>query len=158
MIAIGAIYSYVIPVDSLNESQQVHVLQAVPLVVTTFLLFKDVFGRSPGKLVFRMRIVKFKNQNHVPNPLALIFRNVFLLFGIIEPLVLLSNKNHQRIGDMLAGTLVVIPATHKKIFTDEDLIGNPVDDLSQPSECVACGATIPANESKCPKCGWSYKH
>jgi hypothetical protein len=24
-------------------------------------------------------------------------------------------------------------------------------------ECLDCGAAIEANESKCPKCGWSYK-
>jgi hypothetical protein len=27
----------------------------------------------------------------------------------------------------------------------------------QPSQCMSCGATIPAGESRCPKCGWSYK-
>ena len=24
-------------------------------------------------------------------------------------------------------------------------------------ECLACGATIPANSSTCPQCGWSYE-
>jgi len=27
----------------------------------------------------------------------------------------------------------------------------------QPTQCMSCGATIPPRESRCPKCGWSYK-
>ncbi|VTS03316.1 unnamed protein product [Gemmata massiliana] len=30
------------------------------------------------------------------------------------------------------------------------------DDVSEPSVCVACRGSIPAGESKCPQCGWSY--
>ena len=31
------------------------------------------------------------------------------------------------------------------------------DDLSEPCQCVSCGAEIPEGVDKCPSCGWSYK-
>ena len=30
------------------------------------------------------------------------------------------------------------------------------DDVSEPAACVACRGLIPAGESWCPQCGWSY--
>ena len=33
----------------------------------------------------------------------------------------------------------------------------PVDDTSSPSNCLACGKTIPAGIDGCPGCGWSYR-
>ena len=32
----------------------------------------------------------------------------------------------------------------------------PSDDLTEPTECLACGQRIPAGAAKCPSCGWSY--
>lgn len=34
---------------------------------------------------------------------------------------------------------------------------SPERDDAEPTECVACGETIPSGRDKCPKCGWSYK-
>jgi hypothetical protein len=31
------------------------------------------------------------------------------------------------------------------------------DDLSEATECLECGRTIPPGAAKCPFCGWSYK-
>ena len=28
---------------------------------------------------------------------------------------------------------------------------------NEPTECMSCGATIPARKNRCPQCGWSYK-
>ncbi|HEY1186681.1 MAG TPA: hypothetical protein VGE74_03440 [Gemmata sp.] len=30
------------------------------------------------------------------------------------------------------------------------------DDTSEPAPCAACRAQIPAGESTCPQCGWTY--
>jgi len=48
------------------------------------------------------------------------------------------------------------------LFSDQ----NKGDDLSmdyrefsraaEPIQCLGCGATIPANKTSCPHCGWSY--
>jgi len=31
------------------------------------------------------------------------------------------------------------------------------DDLSDETECMSCGSTIPAGSEKCGSCGWSYR-
>lgn len=31
------------------------------------------------------------------------------------------------------------------------------EDMSKPTTCLACQAEIPAEQDRCPKCGWSYK-
>ena len=31
------------------------------------------------------------------------------------------------------------------------------DDISEPSQCLNCRATIPAGADACPQCGWTYK-
>ena len=33
----------------------------------------------------------------------------------------------------------------------------PEQDTSQPAECMQCDGTIPAGQTKCPQCGWSYQ-
>ncbi len=38
-----------------------------------------------------------------------------------------------------------------------DPIIAPEDDIAEPAECLSCGATIPAGQEKCPKCGWTYR-
>jgi len=31
------------------------------------------------------------------------------------------------------------------------------DDVSEPSQCLNCRATIPTGADACPQCGWTYK-
>ena len=31
------------------------------------------------------------------------------------------------------------------------------EDLSEASDCLACGKVIPPGKTACPTCGWSYK-
>jgi hypothetical protein len=33
----------------------------------------------------------------------------------------------------------------------------PEQDSSEPAECMKCQGTIPAGQTKCPQCGWSYE-
>jgi ribosomal protein S27E len=33
---------------------------------------------------------------------------------------------------------------------------NSASDMSYPIECMACGKTIPAGETECESCGWTY--
>lgn len=30
-------------------------------------------------------------------------------------------------------------------------------DVSEPAECMRCQANIPAGQTKCPQCGWTYE-
>ena len=129
-----------------------------PQLFSCFLfLIKDITGRSPGKILLHLRIVKRSNPGIAPNPAILVFRNVLFALGPVEPVVLLLNSDNKRIADMITDSMVIVVPQPAKIQSDVDLIGPIVDDLSDPSECVSCGAQIPANEYVCPKCGWSYR-
>jgi len=33
----------------------------------------------------------------------------------------------------------------------------PEEDTRDPITCLRCGETIPSGETKCPRCGWTYK-
>ena len=39
----------------------------------------------------------------------------------------------------------------------EDGVPTDVDDVSEESECLECGAIIPAGKVACPQCGWTYQ-
>ena len=52
--------------------------------------------------------------------------------------------------------LLIAPKAQPASTEDEGEARSPSDDTSEDSVCAACGATIPAGTSACPKCGWSY--
>ena len=134
--------------------QQSRIIQLISIVL---FLLKDIIGRSPGKIILKMRIVKRSNPTKTPNPFILVFRNIFHLFWILEPIVILLNPDNKRIADMITDSMVVSLLRPEKAQKNVDLIGDIADDLSDPAECISCGAQIPAKEFTCPKCGWSYK-
>ena len=39
----------------------------------------------------------------------------------------------------------------------ESVVDDEPDDTAEPTQCMACGETIPAGQDTCPKCGWTYK-
>jgi len=51
------------------------------------------------------------------------------------------------------------------LFSDEGVADDPSMDYdaressiaAEPIQCLDCGATIPASQTSCPKCGWSYR-
>ncbi|MBI4699204.1 MAG: RDD family protein [Nitrospirae bacterium] len=68
--------------------------------------FKDSTGQSPGKRLLKIRVVR-KDNFGKPKVLSLFIRNLFLVLGPVEVIVLFSSKDHERIGDRVAATLVV---------------------------------------------------
>ena len=80
----------------------------MPLVLLLNLLFlgKDTTGKSPGKILMKIQILKKKGGSN-PGILLPFVRNLFLWLGFIEILFILFNKNHERIGDLATGTIVV---------------------------------------------------
>lgn len=77
-----------------------------------FLLF-EIFlnGRTPGKIVFHLRVIK--DNGYPLSPLDAIIRNVIRIIDFfpfaygIGIIVMFLNKRAKRLGDLAAGTLVV---------------------------------------------------
>lgn len=117
------------------------------------LFIKDLTGSSPGKKILGLQVVRKYDYFKRANPITTIIRNLFLVFGIIEPLVILFNRG-RRIADMITDTVVVKVYRDTSIEIPEE---NYEDDLSEATVCIVCGSEIKANSIKCEKCGWSYK-
>jgi uncharacterized RDD family membrane protein YckC len=94
-----------------------------PLIFYT--LFCEVFnhGQSLGKMVMKTRVVKVDGST--PSLGAFIMR--WLLYLIDGPMtsfmglvVIMLTKNHQRLGDLAAGTMVIKLQNYKKIQVSLD--------------------------------------
>ena len=75
--------------------------------IALVLIFKDIFGRSPGKILLGMRISKADNLSESPTMLVLLKRNMLLLFFPIEGVVLLRDSYARRLADKWWGTIVL---------------------------------------------------
>ena len=67
---------------------------------------KDINGRSPGKRVRKLRVVR-KRDNQTPNIIVLFIRNAFLILGIFELASMCFDKNSERLGETVTRTWVV---------------------------------------------------
>ena len=67
-------------------------------------LFKDSFGRSIGKKVFKLKIITSSGKK--PTFLQLILRNVISFVWFVEAFIIFVLKK-PRFGDAIAGTIVV---------------------------------------------------
>lgn len=71
-------------------------------------IFKDIIlGRSIGKRIMKLGVKDIYDPSIVPSTGNLILRNLFLVLGIIEFLVMLFSENQSRIGDIVSKTTVV---------------------------------------------------
>ena len=75
---------------------------AVYLILAT----RDMTGRSLGKRIFRLKIVSF-NENEEVKLYQLVLRNITLFLLPIEIIMFALGKEHLRLGDYIAGTLVI---------------------------------------------------
>ena len=75
---------------------------AVYLILAT----RDMTGRSLGKRIFRLKIVSF-NENEEVKLYQLVLRNITLFLLPIEIIMFALGKEHLRLGDYMAGTLVI---------------------------------------------------
>ena len=86
-------------------------IMAVWLAIFTYILFKDAFfsGQSITKKLLHLRVVSLKTQVKCRWYQSLI-RNIPLFITpvlLIELLMVIFNPNGRRLGDMMAGTVVV---------------------------------------------------
>lgn len=89
-------------VEKLFETNT-NVLQS--LILCIFIIFRDVFGRSVGKRIFKLHIVDQKSNSN-SSLYQRIIRNISMIIGFVELPIVLLNKDSRRLGDILAGTSV----------------------------------------------------
>ncbi|WP_300728732.1 RDD family protein [uncultured Bacteroides sp.] len=95
----------------------------LPVLMYPFLC--DLFnqGQSIGKKLFHLRVVK--KDGSTPSLGAYLLRWLLLLVDVfmtmgLGVLVILLTKNHQRIGDLAAGTIVIREKNYRKIHVSLD--------------------------------------
>ena len=94
----------------------------IPVVFYSFLWETLNRGRSPGKMVFGMRVVM--SDGTTPTIGAYFLRWMLLLidvwFSWAGVVVILLNKNNQRFGDLAAGTFVIKERDYHRIQVSLD--------------------------------------
>jgi uncharacterized RDD family membrane protein YckC len=84
-------------------------------VLTYHFLFESLMGgRTPGKIIAKIKVTNFDGST--PGLLAYFLRWILLPidlfpYGGIGALLILFSKGHQRLGDLAAGTTVVMTAS-----------------------------------------------
>ena len=74
------------------------------------IVFESIFGATPGKLALRLRV--FDNHARKPSFSAIVLRNLtrFEIYPVAQfaPIAILMalTRNRQRIGDLIANTIV----------------------------------------------------
>jgi uncharacterized RDD family membrane protein YckC len=92
-----------------------------PAVFYSFLWEIANRGRSPGKMMFGMRVVM--RDGTTPTIGVYFMRWLLLLmdtWGWIGVVVILLNKNNQRLGDLAAGTIVIKEKNYHRIQVSLD--------------------------------------
>jgi uncharacterized RDD family membrane protein YckC len=80
----------------------------VTIALTALVFLKDcIAGASPGKRMFGIAVRDRANQDETPSKSRLIGRNISLLLGIIEFIILAAESKKERLGDKLAKTVVI---------------------------------------------------
>ncbi len=75
--------------------------------IVLVLLFKDIFGRSLGKILLGMTIRKIDDMEQQPTLAVLIKRNLMMLLFPVEGTVILRDSYARRIADKWWGTVVI---------------------------------------------------
>jgi uncharacterized RDD family membrane protein YckC len=81
-------------------------VKIIVIVLSVLFYLKDSTGQSPGKKLLGIKIIR-KTDSKKPNIILPLIRNLFLSLGIIEVIVVLSDANHERLGDKVTKTIVV---------------------------------------------------
>jgi uncharacterized RDD family membrane protein YckC len=104
-----------------NETYRATLLVWVGLLVAYFPLMESLLGRSVGKFVTRTRVVNANGRNPsiVQSLVRTLFRlievNPLLVGGSPAGIAVLLSRHKQRIGDMAAGTYVVLERDARRI-------------------------------------------
>ena len=75
--------------------------------IVLVLFFKDIFGRSLGKILLGMTIKKIDDMEKQPTLAVLIKRNLMLLLFPVEGVVILRDSYARRLADKWWGTVVI---------------------------------------------------
>ena len=75
--------------------------------IVLVLFFKDIFGRSLGKILLGMTIKKIDDMEQQPTLAVLIKRNLMLLLSPVEGVVILRDSYARRLADKWWGTVVI---------------------------------------------------
>ena len=75
--------------------------------IALVLLFKDIFGRSLGKILLGMTIRKIDDMEQQPTLAVLFKRNVMMLLFPVEGTVILRDSYARRLADKWWGTVVL---------------------------------------------------
>ena len=99
------------------------VLLFVPIIFYSLLWELSNHGQTPGKRLMKLRVVKTDGSS--PSLGALIMRWMLWIadgptLGFLGIFVMLVTRNHQRFGDMAAGTMVIKLASYNKISVTLD--------------------------------------
>ena len=95
----------------------------VPIIFYSLLWELLNHGQTPGKLLIKLRVVKTDGSS--PSLGALVMRWLLWIadgptLGFLGIFVMLVTRNHQRFGDMAAGTMVIKLASYNKISVTLD--------------------------------------
>jgi uncharacterized RDD family membrane protein YckC len=109
-------------------------LLSLPLMLYHFLFESLMGGRTPGKIIANIKVTNVDGST--PGLLAYFLRWILLPidmmpYGGIGALCILFSKNHQRLGDMAAGTSVVRSASATPLTINSLLY--ELDDDYQPT-------------------------
>ena len=75
--------------------------------IAFILLFKDIFGRSLGKLLLAMTIREIENLEQRPSRTVLVKRNILLLLFPVEGVIVLRDAYARRLADKWWKTVVL---------------------------------------------------
>jgi uncharacterized RDD family membrane protein YckC len=107
--------------DSLNLNDFMIYALFLPAVFYSFLWETVNRGQSPGKMAFGMRVVM--RDGTTPTMGAYFIRWLLLMIDTwawIGVIVILLNKNNQRLGDLSAGTMVIKEKNYHRIHVSLD--------------------------------------
>lgn len=109
-----AMFLSVVPAQQIDEH---HLPLQLTVAIATFLgyyfLLELLFGRTAGKMLTGLKVVDFNGgrcsfgQTFVRTLLRLLEVNPLLLGGLPAAVQIIWSRNKQRLGDRLAGTVVV---------------------------------------------------
>lgn len=97
--------------DFMNENNFSNIMtKMLPTMLIGFLLYfaKDLIkGISPGKWIMGIMVRDENTPTEIPSFVRLFIRNLFIIIGPIEFIVLASSQEKKRLGDKTAKTIVV---------------------------------------------------
>ena len=113
VISYVALLFFVDSLDLVNLSEQVYLVLGPIFYFTLYFFFWEMLsrGQTVGKKLLRLRVIRLDGRD--PTPADFLIRAVFLLpdviftLGILAILLIVTGRRNQRLGDLIAGTVVI---------------------------------------------------